>query len=326
MKIFWNLKFTVIGISLCLTHFDTIAQDLKTMFYCSGSGDIEDVWLLGTKGFIGWDIRDNNNYLVLFSKERLPQDTLLVGDNTYQFLLTVIVENDSTIHFNTLNKYVSCSIKNNRFKVERTVARTEFEKEYFGCTYFYMFGQVKIWVGCGSIQAGEVVANYQTRDHKGPVFNIKLTKQDVRKVYKGSPKLDAEIMYRPSHQEVYFSLEKAGKFVVFKPNTQQRAMYAFPVADRGKESYRLFYDYVQDKLYAVRYAKKEAARLYAITTDYQLIPLGEYNRQINGVVAGGIHVVQQEKNGDVCHYLIPIHQENSLPMLILENVDINHEK
>ena len=327
-KIIWSLSFTVISLGNPGLP-DTQAQPLQNMFYCHSSGDIYQVWPLGTRGFIGHLVADSHNYLVLFSPERLATDTLEIGDNTYRFLQSLIVINDSTLQFNTLNHNVTCVIQNGRtWQVVRQVERQAFGQEIpLRCGHYFRLGEVELWLTCASRSNKAVTAAglYRKGEQTGYMYNLTLPQYKPGKAYMGSSLIEAGIMPDNLRGLVYISLENAGRFVVFNKQSLKSTVYTFPAVNYTEESWRLFFDYRQDRLYAVKFRKKGAHTLYRLNKNYEPVPIKEVAHNVENITDGYMHVSATGKDKTLCHYLIPIYRDNS-PVELLEDVQIQKHR
>lgn len=325
-KTIWNLSFTVLTI-ICNSNA-LIAQQLQNMFYCNASGDILNIWLLGNRGFIGHTIAGNSNYLILFSNERVATDTLDIGDNTGHFLQSLVVLNDSVIQYNTLNNTVTCKVINNQWQLLQSVARKDFgNATTSNCGHYYNFQDIELWFTCHdySKKKLQALAYYRKNGRTGKIIDLQIDDIIPKKAYKGSSHIDAEIMYNMTAGIIYIALETAGRFAVFNTHTLQTQVYNFPVADYTSESYRLYYDYLQDKLYAVNYRKQDTDRVFRLSQNYELIPVREISDKVEGVINGHLHIIKEDKDKTVCHYLIPILGE-APPFRLLENVPVNKKQ
>jgi len=182
------------------------------------------------------------------------------------------------------------------------VARKDFgNATTSNCGYYYHIQDTEFWLTCQdySKKKLQALAYYRKNGRTGKIIDLQTDGIIPKKAFKGSSHIDAEIMYNMSAGVLYLALEAAGRFVVFNTNTLQTQVYTFPVTDYTRESYRLYYDYLQDKLYAVNYRKQD--------TD------------------GNLHIIKEEKDKTVCHYLIPISGE-APPLKLLENVPVNKRR
>lgn len=320
-----NLKFIILFFSLFFYQL-TKGQNLNELFYCNSTNDINDLWVLGTTGFAGHTIKEDKNYLYLFSKEGIVLDTLEVGDNQIHFLQSLIVINDSIIQFNTMNKNAKYEIKNERWLKIVESNRAKYEKtEISTCGHHYTFGDITIGVSCGFIgkKKQHYLAYYLSRGVPYKIYDFKV--ENKNKTFLGSGLLDADIMFNVKEGILYLPLEGAGKLIIFDINSLTSRTIVFPILDSKKESYRPFYDYQTDRLYVVKYNKDESNILFDLDKDDNLVFIKELEVSPVGIVGDRLHVIQLDDNKNNCHYLISINTTNGSTQLLGE-VEIKSKK
>ncbi len=316
-----NLKFIILFFSLFFYQL-TKGQNLNKLFYCNSTNDISNLWVLGTTGFVGHTIKEDKNYLYLFSKEGIVLDTLEVGDNQIHFLQSLIVINDSIIQFNTMNKNAKYGIKNGRWLKVFEYNRAEYEQtEIATCGHHYTFNNITIGVSCGTIgkKKQHYLAYFLSGGVPYTIYDFKV--ENKNKTYLGSGLLDADIMFNKKDNLLYMPIEGAGKLVLFNINSLTSRIIEFAILDSRNESYRPFYDYHTDRLYVVNYKKNENNKLFILDEDEQLVFIKEIEVNPVSIVGDYMHIIQQDGNKNNCHYLIPINTTNE-SIQLLEGVEI----
>lgn len=282
--------------------------------------------MLGTTGFVGHTIKEDKNYLYLFSREGIVLDTLEVGDNRIHFLQSLIVINDSIIQFNTMNKNAKYEIEKGRLiKIfEHNRAGYE-ETEISSCGHHYSFNNISIGVSCGFIgkKKQRYLAYYLSGGVPYTIYDFIV--ENKNKIYLGSGLLDADIMFNLKENLLFMPLEDVGKLIIFDINSLTSRTIVFPVLDSRNESYRPFYDYQTDRLYVVNYKKDESNKLFILDKNEQLVFIKEIEVNPISIVGNHLHIIQLDDNKNNCHYLIPINTTTESTQL-LEGVEIKTKK
>lgn len=317
-KICWSLVF-LISINFGLNNIKAYSQNLDHLYYCNENTDITQLFIINPYYSVGHIIEDDN-YLVLFSHENLPLDTLNLGDAKNYFLQNLIVTGTNQFFISTMNNYNILEIKAGKFHVleENELREGKYNIPEYANLEGMIYGQ---YMKIDDLIFLERPEGNRRRDigyslylfKNGKQFTIvENQKKEIKEMLSGIG-IHSEVMHLG--EQLLIPVEMANKMILFDLATNDIKEIDFPDVEKRNESWKCYYDYKAKKTYAVKFYKKQAHEIYALNLKNESFTFLETTEhKPRAFLDGKYHYATKEKaeitNQDMlCHYLKPIEKK-----------------
>lgn len=281
---------------------------MRNLFYCNENESVLKIFILSEENFLGWTFNESSNFLILYNNERLPVDTLLLGNSKNYFLqhLWPLSENQFYVHL--LSKMGLCQIENNKFK------NCDFWSNIPGMPYMVLTktNDYTLYVYLANSKGNkekwrnEYVMEINNEHHN---LTKKLRAYDL---YHRPDKTIFEFYLSKEMNELILPVEWAKSVIFLNGLTGDYKIkeIPFPLTNNCRGAY-YYYDYVKNEHFVLIHKKKSNTfELFLIQDDFKNVkPVGELTfipEFIQNSKALQSRTIKKAGKAYTCHYLIPL--------------------
>jgi hypothetical protein len=129
------------------------------------------------------------------------------------------------------------------------------------------------------------------------------------------------------HNKIYFSVARANLCYVFDVDTRSVSIIPYPPVIDG-ESCQYYYDQLSGNEYVVKRTKGNSFKVYQYSESYsRALLVTTLNHRPLNIFNDRLHLIREEKNQGkrmLCHYLIPLKDEKTDKLTVLDEVIIKY--
>jgi hypothetical protein len=236
---------------------------MDNLYYCNDNAQQWNIYVLSENHFIGHQQGPNNtSLLVLYNRERLPKDTLILGDAKHYFLQSLVPYSATDFTCNTLSSYMNCSIVEDSFVVKeqyenyRTFPQAGLPQEDKKLGNYQKLGKY-IFVDATSKQGWKYPDDlWLLNEANGNIelMSASLSKDKRNQNY--SKMLTINLQY-DSENKVIYKMD-VDRNVLLIVDAEEGSYQSIPLPSIKKHSWYCFLDKSNGQLYAINYSAEKS--------------------------------------------------------------------